>query len=226
VVQVLEDDQGRSPGVAGSWGVSSGVEGVAKVGEDDGLPVAVPAELPVRGQGPPEAGDRLGVVAELTVRVAEAVPRQRLAVAVADGAVEVQGPLAVLDGALVISEVGEREACRVEGVGLPCPMADRDVELQRLPGVGEPFVVPALLAAQLPERQVDACLYGSIPEPLLQVERVVQVRSGVLVGAEPGTGSGDRDMGAGLRVQVAKAPSGRQCGVVTSSTTARRKRAG
>ena len=57
------------------------------------MPVAVPAELPVRSQGPPEAGDRLGVVAELTVRVAEAVPRQRLAVAVADGAVEVQGLL-------------------------------------------------------------------------------------------------------------------------------------
>jgi hypothetical protein len=93
------------------------VEGVAKVGEDDGLPVAVPAELPVRGQGPPEAGDRLGVVAELTVRVAEAVPRQRLAVAVADGAVEVQGPLAVLDGALVISEVGES----VKPGGERCP---------------------------------------------------------------------------------------------------------
>jgi hypothetical protein len=105
VVQVLEDDQGRSPGVAGSWQISSGVEGVAKVGEDDGLPVAVATELPVRGQGPPEAGDRVGVVPELMVRVAEAVPRQRLAVAVADGAVEVKGPLAVLDGALVVSQV-------------------------------------------------------------------------------------------------------------------------
>src|SRR2546421_4903531 len=73
VVHFVEDGQGLLPGVAGGLRVAGGVVGVAEVGEGVGLVVAV-AGVPDQSEGVLVAGDGLGVLAEVVVGVAQAVP--------------------------------------------------------------------------------------------------------------------------------------------------------
>ena len=82
MVEVVEDGQGLLPGLAGGPGVAAGVVGVAEVGEGVSFVVAV-AEVPDQSEGVLVAGDGLGVVPEVVVGVAEAVPRRGLSAAVA-----------------------------------------------------------------------------------------------------------------------------------------------
>src|SRR5437016_2994473 len=74
VVELVEDVQRLLPGDPGGVRVARGVVGVAEIDERLGLPVAV-AEVTPQRQGPLVADDRLVVVTELVVGVAEAVQR-------------------------------------------------------------------------------------------------------------------------------------------------------
>jgi len=69
VVEVVENVDGLLPDLAGGVGVASGVVGVAEVDERAGDVEGI-AEVP----GVLVARDGLGVVAEVVVGVAEAVP--------------------------------------------------------------------------------------------------------------------------------------------------------
>jgi hypothetical protein len=93
VVELVEDRQGVPPGLAGRGGVAAGVLGVTEVGEDLGLVVPI-ADLPEQDDGALIAVRRQPGVAEVVVGVAEAVPRGRLAAAVAEVLMEVECALA------------------------------------------------------------------------------------------------------------------------------------
>ena len=73
VLNVVEDGQGFGPGVAGGSHVAGGVAGVAEVVEDDGGAVAF-FGLGQQAQGLLVAAGGLGMLAELVVDVADAVP--------------------------------------------------------------------------------------------------------------------------------------------------------
>ena len=73
VVELVADGQGVLVGVAGGVGVVGGVVSVAEAGEGGGFLVVV-AEVAELVEGVVVAGGGLGVVAEVVVGVAEAVP--------------------------------------------------------------------------------------------------------------------------------------------------------
>src|SRR5437762_856444 len=83
VVAVGEDVQRGGPGGAGMVGPAGGVLGVPEAGEGVGFGVAV-AEVAEQGEGVLVAVGGLGVVAEVVVGVADAVPRGGFPPAVAD----------------------------------------------------------------------------------------------------------------------------------------------
>ena len=83
VLDVVEDGESFIPGVTGGVGVAGGVVCVSEVGEDFGLVVVV-AELSVQRECLLLAGDRLGVLAEVMVGVAEAFPCLGQSVVVAE----------------------------------------------------------------------------------------------------------------------------------------------
>jgi hypothetical protein len=83
VAKFVEDGQGGLPGVAGAVLVAGGLVGVAEAGEGDGFFAAL-AEVSIQVDGVLVAGDGFGVVAEVVVCVAEAVPREGLPGAVAE----------------------------------------------------------------------------------------------------------------------------------------------
>src|SRR5215218_2941234 len=73
VVDFVENGQSVLPGVLAGRGIADGVVGVADVGEDGCFAVAF-ADVPEQVNGVLEAGDGLGVVAQMVVSVADAVP--------------------------------------------------------------------------------------------------------------------------------------------------------
>jgi hypothetical protein len=81
-VKMIEDDNCLLPDGTGGSCVADGVVGVAEVGEGLGQAVAV-AEVVIQLDGVLKAGDGLGVVAEVVVDVAEAVPGASLSTLVA-----------------------------------------------------------------------------------------------------------------------------------------------
>lgn len=87
-IELAEDGSGLPPGVARGVGVADAAVHLAELGEGPGFAVAVakpPEEVdggPVAGDG--LGGDGLGVVAEVLVGVAEAVPRVGLIGAVVE----------------------------------------------------------------------------------------------------------------------------------------------
>ena len=85
--------------------MAGGVVGFPEVGQDGGFVVAV-AEVAVEGEGVDVAVGGVGVVAEVVVGVAEAVPRLGLPVAVAYLLEEGEGLLAVGEGGGVVTEQG------------------------------------------------------------------------------------------------------------------------
>src|SRR6266511_1572874 len=83
VVDLFEDGQCSLPRVASRVDLAGGLVRLAEAGQRAGLVVAV-AEVPVRDQGLLVVLGGLGVVPEVVVGVAEAVPRVGLPVAVAE----------------------------------------------------------------------------------------------------------------------------------------------
>lgn len=105
VVELVVDGQRKLPGRAGGGEITSGVMGVAEVGEGFGFAVPV-AEIPVQLATVLIAVDGLAVVAEVMVCVAEAVPGCSLTSRVADFPVQGERLLAVGEGLPVVAELG------------------------------------------------------------------------------------------------------------------------
>jgi hypothetical protein len=99
---VVKDIQGLLPGVASRVEVTGGVVGVAEVGENSSLAVAVAEFLP-QGHGLLVVGDGLLVMAEEMVGVADAVQGECFPPPVAEVLLQGEGLLAVGKGLLGIS---------------------------------------------------------------------------------------------------------------------------
>src|SRR5262245_4472054 len=83
VVQLIEDGERLLPSVVGLTKVAVGVEDVAEEGERPGLAMAI-AELLEQFHGAPPVGDRLPLLSQMLVRVAEVVPGIGLAAKVSE----------------------------------------------------------------------------------------------------------------------------------------------
>jgi hypothetical protein len=71
VVQIVEDNKGLPPGVAGRFAVTSGVASIAEVGERGGFVITI-VEFPPQAEGLLVVGEGPGMVTEVLVGGAEA----------------------------------------------------------------------------------------------------------------------------------------------------------
>jgi hypothetical protein len=122
------------PGLAGGVEVVGDMVGVAEADRCEGfiVPIAVPSEVFDRVL---VAGDRLGVVAELVVCVAEVVPGGGLTDAVAEVLLQIEGSLAGDERLVGIPELDLTPADRVEGSPLTGAVADLAVQVEGLLGM-------------------------------------------------------------------------------------------
>src|SRR5262249_39265902 len=144
------------------------------------------------------AVDRLAMVAEVAVRVAEAVPGPGLALAVVQLLGHQEGVVAVAHGQLVPADQGVRPAERVERPRLAGPVAGRAVEPQR------PFSVWHALRRILQalpdpgQAQVGPGGGEAVAGPLAQAQRPFVLPAGLVEQAELAVSGADGPVGVGL----------------------------
>ena len=121
MVEVVQDGEGVAPGVPRVLRAAMCLQGVAQVGQGLGLLEPVP-ELGVEPGGVPEVTDGLGMLAQLVIRVADAVQGGGFALLVTEFAVECEGLPAVRQSRRGVAQVGVTPADVVQGVRLARPV--------------------------------------------------------------------------------------------------------
>ena len=136
MLEVFQDGERFFPCLAGLLAMPGGVMNIAGVAERLGLAPPV-TDLPVQVEGAVVTGNRFGMVAEVVVRVPQAVQGGSLQLWVAKRLTLVQlERLPAVDERLpVIAEHGVEPAHRVQGDGLARPVTSGGEQLQRLPGM-------------------------------------------------------------------------------------------
>lgn len=143
MLEIIQGSQGLLPCVTGRLMVTRGLQGVAEVGKDLSLVIAI-AQRAENAQGLLAAGDGLRVVPELMMCVAEAIQGRGLAAAKAAPAEPGQGPLAFGDGPLVVTQPDVVPADIVLRAGLAHTVALGPEEVACLLGMGERLTITAL----------------------------------------------------------------------------------
>jgi hypothetical protein len=99
-------------------------------------------------------------------------------------------------------------ADRVEGGGLPDLMIGGPIQVEGLPGVVEGLGVAVPPLPQVGEGVVDVGLLDPIAGPAVQVVAVSQLDMCVIEASQPGVGTGEEAVSAGLRGRVGQPPGG------------------
>src|SRR2546421_2668264 len=143
MAEFLEGVQSLLPGRSRGVEVARVVVGVAEIDQSPGLPVPV-AEPAPQLEGALVAGDRLVVMTELVVCVAQAVPAVDQLRLVLELPVHVEGLLAVGECLLMVAEPGVVPAREAQRLGLAEPVPEGAEQPEGLFGVGERLGGPAL----------------------------------------------------------------------------------
>jgi hypothetical protein len=140
----------------------------------------------------------------------------RLPGAVAELLKQGEGLLAAGKGLLVVAEAGVEPADRIDGVGLPAPVAGGPKQVEGPPGVVERLGAATLLPPHDGEGEVGVPLSGQVTGLAVQVEGLPQLGVRVVKAAQPAVGLGEVAVGEALRGRVGQPLGGGHRGVLDS----------
>lgn len=203
VVEGVENRRSLMPRLAGGLGLPGRELGVAEVGQDGGLGVAV-AELPEQAERAPITRHGCGVIAALVLGIAQVVPALGLIAAIAEFPQQVKGTPAERPGLLGPTEVGVAPADAGQSPGLSDLIAQGLEQAQGLLAVAEHVGVAFLEIAYPGSSQMNAGLSGPVAKPAVQLEAIRQVGMGQLITAKLRLGRGHGATGGGLATDVAQ----------------------
>jgi hypothetical protein len=198
VVQVVEDGYGILPGPTGCLGLPGRVLGIAEVGKDSCLGVAV-AEFPEQAERTLVTRRGRSMIAGLVLGFAEAVPGLRLIGAMAEF-LQAEHP-----GLLVAAEVGVAPADGGQSPGLLHLVTDGLEQVQGPLAVAERLGVAVLEVGYPGRRHVDEGLPDPVTEPTVQLEAVRQVSTCQVVPGKLRVRPGQDAVGGGLAADIAGA---------------------
>ncbi len=160
------------------------------------------------------------MLADVVPGVTEAVPGGGLTAAVAELAVQVKGLPAVVKGLPVIPQLRLQPADRVEGVGLPFPVAYDLIQAEGHLVMGWCLLRPALPVEQPRQGLVGAGLADEVTDFAEQAESLRQVGMRLIEAAKPAAGIAEAAVGASLRGAVSQALRGGHRGPLSGDPVA------